>query len=180
MRKFSFLFFIAAMSLTACKQDFKKGDKGLEYKIISEGSGTKAKYGNFLRMQIRESFTNGKTDTLIFDSRNSTPNIFSIDSMQLPSSYVEIFSQSRKGDSIVFRTALDSLIKHGANIPNKYSQKGYYDMVTFKVLDVFSTKELAINASKADFIVSQKKDSIEKIKQLGIDDNKLKDYFKKN
>ena len=53
MRKIS-LFTLAVILLAACQQNFKKGDKGLEYKIISNGKGPKIKVGQFMKLQIAQ------------------------------------------------------------------------------------------------------------------------------
>ena len=42
MKKVSLVVLTAAVLFSACKESFKKGENGLEYKIISSGSGEKS------------------------------------------------------------------------------------------------------------------------------------------
>ncbi|MEY4703075.1 MAG: hypothetical protein RIR96_972 [Bacteroidota bacterium] len=63
---------IVLLALVAsCQQSFKKGQKGIEYKIISEGKGSNIKIGNFLRMHISQLISNGKKDTVLNDTRKN-------------------------------------------------------------------------------------------------------------
>ena len=49
----------AVLILGSCgEESFKKGDKGLEYKIISDGNGKKIAYGNFMQIHIKNFFSN--------------------------------------------------------------------------------------------------------------------------
>ena len=54
MKQFFYLSVFCALVLGACTGSFKKGDKGLEYKVISTGSGKPIPYGNFIQIHIKQ------------------------------------------------------------------------------------------------------------------------------
>ena len=62
MRKISFLLVLAVI-VASCGQDFKKGQKGLEYKLISEGKGSALKIGDLMQMHISNYFNDGMMST---------------------------------------------------------------------------------------------------------------------
>lgn len=94
---------LAVILFSACNTNsFKKGKDGLEYKIISTGSGPKIKYGHYMQLNFASYYnTNGK-DSLLNDSqKQGTPIIETLDSLSTPIAYYEILRQLRKGDSVV-------------------------------------------------------------------------------
>jgi len=74
MKQFFYLSVFCALALGACTGSFKKGDKGLEYKIISSGSGKTVSYGNYLQMHIKQIYA-GTKDTVLSDSRDIMAHI---------------------------------------------------------------------------------------------------------
>ncbi|MEX1202010.1 MAG: hypothetical protein WEA59_02105, partial [Ferruginibacter sp.] len=72
MKKVSLVSLAAVVLFSACKESFKKGDNGLEYKIISSGSGEKIQYGNFMELNIASYYSMGNNkDSLLSDTRTS-------------------------------------------------------------------------------------------------------------
>lgn len=180
MRKIS-LFSLAVILLAACQQNFKKGDKGLEYKIISTGKGPKIKTGQFMQLHIAQYINNGKTDSLLNDSRtNGAPIIEPFDSTTVPPEYFKILSQVKKNDSLVIRLIVDSMFAQNPTSMPPFIKKGYHFITTVKVVNIFNTREQADSANVAEMKIKQVKDSIESIKILAQDDKTLQDYFKKN
>ena len=181
MRKFSFLFFIAVISLTACTQDFKKGDKGLEYKIISEGSGAKVKMGDYMQMHICQIINNGKKDSLLNDTRTTSgPIIEQIDSVSVPPEYYKILSQMKKGDSLIMRLLTDSMFAQSPGAMPPFFKKGGYFITTVKLLNVFTTQAQKDSASSAEMVIKERKEAIENKISLAKEDKTLQTLFKKD
>jgi len=180
MRKFSFLC-LGVIFLVSCKQDFQKGPKGLEYKIISNGNGASMKYGDFMQMQIAQYINNGKTDSLMSDTRTSSGAVVQpLDSMSIPPDYYKIISKMKKGDSLVLRMLADSLIAQNPGGMPPFIKKGYYLLTTVKLLNVFKNEADADKARKAEMIIQRAKDSVANIELLKQDDKAIQDYLKKN
>ena len=121
MRKISFLLLSAAVTFSACKESFKKGEMGLEYKIIAKGNGEKLKVGDMFQVHLGQYYNNGKTDSLMNDTRTAGgPVIESMDSASMSPAYFKILSQLKKGDSLVIRTLTDSAFaKYPDQMPSK-------------------------------------------------------------
>lgn len=112
--KKSILFLAAAVTLlatTAC-QNFKKGDGGLEYKIVEDAGSDKAVAGDVLSVDM--TITSDRKDSLM----NSTydmglPQIVNIapDSIPglYPGDYNSMFKMLGEGDSAVFHLNLDTM-----------------------------------------------------------------------
>ncbi len=180
MRKIS-LFTLAVILLAACQQNFKKGDKGLEYKIISTGKGPKIRVGQFMQLQIAQYINNGKTDSLLNDSRaNGVPIIEPFDSTSVPPEYFKILSQVKKNDSLVIRLLVDSMFAQNPSSMPPFIKKGYRFITTVKVLNIFNTREQADSCNVAEMKIKQVKDSVDGIKILEQDGKTLQNFFKKN
>ena len=95
MKQFFYLSAICIFTLAACTGAFKKGDKGLEYKIISGGNGKALQYGNFMQIHIQQVY-NGTKDTILMDSRDFMPRIQLFDSVNTPLAYYKIIKQMKK------------------------------------------------------------------------------------
>lgn len=173
---------IALVALIAsCQQSFKKGQKGVEYKIITEGKGSNIKIGNFLRMHISQLISNGKKDSLLNDTRkNGMPIIESFDSTSIPPEYINILSQMKKGDSLIMRLLADSMFAENPGSMPPFIKKGDYFVTTVRLLDVYATSSEMEKAKMQDFMDKQKKDSIDNIEILKKQDVELGAYFKKN
>jgi FKBP-type peptidyl-prolyl cis-trans isomerase len=194
MRKFYYLTLATAMLFAACSQPFKKGKNGLEYKIVSSGEGAKVKKGDFIQFLLCRIYNNGKTDSLLSDTRKTLdPIINKVDTSQMPKEFVEIFLQMKKGDSLVMRTPSDSILSQSKpwdNLP-PYIKKGGYFYTTIKLTDIFSDEKkaeeafqkgvkLKNNKDSIEYVEKMRKDSIDGIAQMKKEEVVLQDYFKKN
>ncbi len=166
--------------LGACSKSFKKGDGGLEYKIIEDGKGEKIKYGNYMQLHIGQYYNTGKTDSLISDSRTLIPAFEILDSVRTPMPYYKILSQLRKGDSLVIRVLPDTLYKKNPENKPPYMQWGHVLITTVKMLNYFETKDQADSARQAEIALAEKRQAIKDQATIKEDDKKLIDYFAKN
>ncbi|MBS1734008.1 MAG: FKBP-type peptidyl-prolyl cis-trans isomerase [Bacteroidetes bacterium] len=182
MKKIAALALSATVVLASCTDtQFKKGKDGLEYKIISKGSGSKVNYGEFMDMAVATFYNTGKTDSVLSDTRtNGNPVIEPFDSLNIPKAYLEVLSQMKKGDSAVFRILSDSAFKKMPDQMPPFIKKGHYLITTIKLLDIYKTKEEATKARETAMQNKQKLDSINAIAQQAKDDKTLQDYFAKN
>jgi FKBP-type peptidyl-prolyl cis-trans isomerase len=180
MRNISLLA-IAAILFSSCGQDFKKGEKGLEYKITATGSGEKLKVGNYMQMHVCQIISDGKKDTIINDTRkNGAPIIEPFDSTSIPPEYYKIIAQLKKGDSLTIRLLVDSMYKDNPGATPPFMKKGNYFLTTVKLIDVFSNQAQMVAARNKDIKIKMDKDSIENVQILAKEDKVLQAYFKKN
>ncbi|MEI8052895.1 MAG: FKBP-type peptidyl-prolyl cis-trans isomerase [Bacteroidota bacterium] len=180
MRKLSYLL-TAVILFSACQQNFKKGEKGLEYKIISSGSGAKIKVGDFMQMQICQYLNDGKRDSLLNDTRaNGGPIIEPFDANSVPPEYYKILSQLKNGDSAVIRLIVDSMFAKNPGTMPPFIKKGYHFITTIKLLNIFNNQKEVDSARQSEMIIRERKDSIDNIAIMQKDDKTLQDYFKKN
>lgn len=181
MKKISFLLMAVVLLISACKEAFKKGQDGLEYKIISNGGGADLKQGNFMQMHIGQYYNNGKKDSLLSDTRNEQgPMIQPFDSVGTPPAYYAIMKNLKKGDSLVIRLLTDSLMKKTAMGLPAFVKKGQYLVTTVKLMNIFTTKEQADSAYKAEMVFTEARMKKKAEEQLKLDDKTLTDYFAKN
>ena len=155
MKQFIYLSIFCVFAFSACTSPFKKGDNGLEYKIIEDGSGKKLTLGNFLQMHITQSYKDAKKDTLLGDSRDYMPRIEGFDSSSTPPAYLKILGNTRKGDSIVIRILADSVYKQSPNEMPPFMQKGGYLYTTVKIINIFTSREQADSANAAELKVAR-------------------------
>lgn len=164
----------------ACKEPFRKGANGLEYKIISSGSGEKLKQNEYMQIHVTQYYQTGKMDSILSETRTGRgPMIEMVDSFSTPPQYFSILTQLRKGDSLVMRSLTDSVYAKAEFMPNMF-KKGHYLFTTVKVLNIFKTREQADSAQKAEMAVYQRLDSLKKLEQIKKDDKILREYFTKN
>src|SRR4029077_6576355 len=97
MRRFVYLSAFGIFGLAACTSEYKKAERGLEYKIIADGSGNKVSYGNFLQIHTKQIYGDSNMDTVLVDSREIMPGIERYDSISYPGTLLEVFGQLRKG-----------------------------------------------------------------------------------
>ncbi len=148
MKQFFYLSAICMLALTACTGSFKKGDKGLEYKLISSGSGKTIGYGNFMQIHIKQVY-GGTKDTVLLDTREFMPRIQIMDSINTPLAYFKVLSKMRKGDSLVIRLLTDTAFKDGKEMP-PFMVKGKYLYTHVTMVNFFETKDQADSANKAE------------------------------
>ena len=65
MRKISSVLLMAVFALSACKESFKKGDDGIEYKIIKDGKGETVAYGDYMQMNMTQYYQTGTKDSVL-------------------------------------------------------------------------------------------------------------------
>ncbi|MFT3945855.1 MAG: FKBP-type peptidyl-prolyl cis-trans isomerase [Agriterribacter sp.] len=176
------IWFIGAIALSgfimSCNKgnsSFKKLKNGMEYKIISNGSGKTIAYGEVMKFHFAQKYK----DSLLKDTYSQLPQYQPIDSMQLPKEYFEIFKQVRTGDSIVTRILTDSIFKGGMGMMPPGFKKGEHLTTTFKVLGILKSE-----TAQDDFMKERTKfmqeDSIRAIGQKVKDEKTLEEYFAKN
>jgi FKBP-type peptidyl-prolyl cis-trans isomerase FkpA len=142
MKKFKSIVLICSslVLIAACNnQGLKKSKSGLLYKIISDGKGETAKKGEFLKL----SFVQKVRDTVLFSSASGMPAYIRVDSSTPNYTVAEILPMLRKGDSAVVIQLADSIQrKSGQGLP-PYIKKKDKIILTFRVLDVYPTMDLA-------------------------------------
>ena len=190
MKQFFYLSVICVLALTACTGAFKKGDNGIEYKIISKGSGKTVGYGNFIQIHIKQVY-GGTKDTVLMDTRDIMPRIQMLDSVNTPVAYYKIISQMKKGDSLIIRLLTDTAFKTSPQEMPPFMKKGKYLYTHVKLVNFFETREQADSANKAESLLAKpkvfkkqmeevEKDLASKKQQLDIDNKIIQDYLLKN
>ena len=190
MKQLFYLSAICMFVLSACTGSFKKGDNGLEYKIIADGSGKAIGYGNYMQIHIKQVYS-GTKDTMMMDSRDFMSRIQVLDSVGTPLSYFKILSQMRKGDSLIIRLLTDSVFKDGKQDMPAFMKKGKYLYTYVKMVNFFETKAQADSANKAEAVLAKprifkkqmeeiEKDLAGKKAQIDIDSKLIEDYLAKN
>ncbi|MEO6540034.1 MAG: FKBP-type peptidyl-prolyl cis-trans isomerase [Ferruginibacter sp.] len=190
MKQFIYLSAICILALSACTNSFKKGDKGLEYKIIANGSGKTIGYGNFMQIHIKQVYA-GTKDTVLMDTREIMPRIQILDSVSTPLPYFKILKQMRKGDSLIIRLLTDTVFKDGKQEMPAFMKKGKYLYTYLTMVNFFETQEQADSANRAEALIAKPKiykkqsEEIEKDlaaskAQLAIDSKIIEDYLAKN
>ncbi len=170
------LFYLAAFLIifaAGCKNnDFKKSKNSLEYKIIS-GNGDKAlKYGDAMKFTAVGYYR----DSILSTPYDSEAQVQPIDSATIPPEYIQIFVGAKKGDSIITRMSVDTLIKKGQQLP-PYAKKGQFLGFRIKIIDVITDKIQADAMRDASMKQAMKIDTAVKQKQLAADDKALSDII---
>lgn len=178
MKHLSYLVVVTALLFASCTKPFQKAEGGLQYKIVSDGKGTTLKNGNFFEIQFDQVYSGAGKDTVLFDSRTVSNQIVTMDSAAIPPVYFKIFSQSRKGDSIIVKQLTDSLMKGGNTPP--FMKKGAYIVAHYKIVNVFLTKESADSSYKIQMELAKVKDAAKAVDQLKKDDKTIAEYIAKN
>lgn len=154
---------------------YTKMENGMEYKIISSGSGTPAAYGDVMKFYVTQRYK----DSVMKDNYNQPPSYQPIDSMQLPKEYFEIFKQVKAGDSVVTRMLTDSVFKGGLAMMPKEFKKGEYLSTSIKVVDIIKADK-AEEDFQGEVTKARARDSVNAIAQKVIDEKELQEYFAKN
>ena len=178
MKQFFYLLAVSTVILAGCNGggSFKKGEKGMEYKIISEGSGKTMQNGNFFEIQFEQTYKGTGLDTVLYDSRKVANQIGTLDSAGgMPLTYYNIFKQVKKGDSIIVKQLIDSVAKEGERPP--FMKKGGYLIAYYKIVNIFTTKESADSAYKVQMELAKTRDSLKAIVQLQKDDKTIADFL---
>jgi FKBP-type peptidyl-prolyl cis-trans isomerase FkpA len=190
MKQFIYLSAICMLALSACTGSFKKGDYGLEYKIISSGSGKTAGYGNFIQIHIKQVYA-GTKDSVLLDTRDYMSRIQLLDTVNTPPAYYKVLKQMKKGDSLVIRLLTDTVFKDPKNEMPPFMKKGKYLYTHVKLLNIFETREQADSANEAETVLAKpriykkqieeiEKDLAGKKAQIEADSKMIEDYLAKN
>lgn len=190
MKHFFYLSAICLLVLSACTGSFKKGDNGLEYKIISAGSGKTIGYGNYMQIHIKQIYS-GTKDTILLDSHEYMPRIQVLDSVSTPLAYFKILSKMRKGDSLIIKLLTDSAFKGAQQEMPPFIKKGKYLYTHVSLVNFFETKEQADSANRAESMLAKpkiykkqmeeiEKDLATKKSQLDSDSKLIEEYLAKN
>jgi len=194
MKTMKQLFYLSAVSillLSACTGSFKKGDNGLEYKIISNGSGKTIGYGNFMQIHIKQAYAGGIKDTILLDTREYMSRIQVLDSVSTPLSYFKILRQLKKGDSLVLRLLTDSAFKDAKQEMPPFMKKGKYLYTYVTMVNFFENKDQADSANQAEMVLAKPriyKKQVEEVEkelalkkdQLAVDSKIIEEYLAKN
>ncbi len=185
MRKISYLFLATAVIFSACKDaSFKKGEDGMEYKIIANGKGDLLKQGEFMEIQFTSVISGaGRKDSVLNSSRDQGgAQIMPFDSTNLPPAYLQIFKQLKKGDSVATRTSTDTIIKkqgQGQELPS-FIKKGMFIYTNIKLVNIYKTQAEADSARK---LIMAAAEAAAKVKATALakeDDKTIAAYLAKN
>ena len=181
MRKISYLLLLTTVVFSACKdRAYKKGDDGMEYKIIADGSGDKIKTGEYMQFEF-VSLLSGTKDSVLNNTRETgAPQILLFDSVSVPPAYYKLFGQLRNGDSLSIRLMTDSIFKKNPTAMPPFMKKGEYVFTNFRVTAIYKTKDEAdkateANQKKQEVVMGMKNSELAKT-----DDKTLNEYFTKN
>src|SRR5690606_17287684 len=178
--KKSILFLSAAVTLlaTAACQNFKKGDGGLEYKIVEDAGGEKAKAGDLLSVDMI--VKSDRKDSLLQSTYDiGLPQIVNIapDSIPglYPGDYNSMFKLLGEGDSAIFRLNLDTMAAKTGQPKPEFADK--FVTFTIKVRKHFKKGNLTDSALYAQ-IDQYFKGEIEGLKKA--EEGKLAGYIASN
>lgn len=191
MKKFNYPLVLLILSLFSCNSLYKKADSGYEYRIISQGNGKKAVYGNFIQFHLRQMYRDAEMDTLLGDTRDYISRIEQIDTSNFPATFIKAFTDARKGDSIVIRISTDSSYNYPyAQIP-AYMHRGGYTYITFNILNIFDNIDEVDSARKSEIkirgldlynrqLVDFERSIIKDSAQIATDSKVISAYLDKN
>ncbi len=182
-KKISYLLLAAVVLFTACKGKYKHAEGGLEYKIISKETGSKAMPGNFLELNILAVYNDS---TLYSTVDNGMPQYAPYNPEQFPPAFRKIFGKVYVGDSIVVRISTDTLISKNQAAP--FMKKGQFVYQYFTVTNIFKTEEQKDSAQASHQAIAEAKTYqktlgiitkglVTNADQLKADDKTLSDYM---
>jgi FKBP-type peptidyl-prolyl cis-trans isomerase FkpA len=154
MKKFIYLSAICMLALSACTGSFKKGDNGLEYKIVSSGSGKTLGYGNYMQIHIKQVYA-GTKDSVLMDTHDYMSRVQLFDSVNTPVAFFKILKQLRKGDSVVIRLLTDTVFKDPKNPMPPFMKKGKYLYTHVSLVNIFEMQQQADSANQAEAIAAK-------------------------
>ena len=166
-----------AIVATSCNKPFQKVENGMQYKIISSGKGETLKQGNFLEINFKQIYQGAK-DSVLFDSWDKSAQIVMLDSAGIPPVYFKIFTEARKGDSVIIKQLTDSIMKMGGTPP--FMKKGQYIVTHYKIMNVYTSKAQADSATQAQMAIARERQEKRSAEQAIKDDKAIQDYLKAN
>jgi FKBP-type peptidyl-prolyl cis-trans isomerase FkpA len=161
MKKYSVILFSLSLLVIAGCSDvgFKKTKSGLMYKIMSEGNNPQVKQGQWLKIHARQTVH----DSLLGETYGQMPIYLMADSMMAAQgghNPAEVFPLFHKGDSAVVVMFADTIFKRQGGLPDFIKRKDKI-IITFKVLDVFSSDSAKIADETVESDKAQKKQMAE-------------------
>lgn len=147
-------------------KDFVKSPDGLDYKIVTKGSGAVTpKVGDFAEMHVR--FCIGDTVMInTFEMNDGQPVMQPIQEPSIQGDLMEGLLRMKAGDSVVFRMLMDTLAVRANQPKPHWAKPGDYAVWEVKMVDV-KTKEQVERESAA-----------REQQQKTTDDKLLQDYFR--
>jgi FKBP-type peptidyl-prolyl cis-trans isomerase FkpA len=179
---------ICIVALSACTTPFKKAKDGSEYKVISNKSGKLVEKGNFLEMNGTAKYK----DSLLFSSlEDGMPQYGMYDTAAFQGPIKEAFAVLHVGDSVIIRMPTDSIIAKGQAQGATFIKKGQYIYQTYKVVNVYTTKEQTDSAQKTHMAAAKanatkkqlgaiEKQLAENKSQIDKDSKVIEEYLAKN
>lgn len=180
MKRISLLLLAATVAFASCKEQWKKGEEGMQYKVIADGKGDKIKTGQFLELTISTVWNNGKKDSVLNGDNAGTPIIVGYDSLEIPSSFYKILKDVRKGDSIATKISTDSAFKKMPEQMPPFMKKGQMLFTNMRIVNIYKTKEEADKARDAATKMAEERAKAKSAALVGTEDKILTDYFAKN
>ena len=173
---------VLALVMMSCGTDYKKAKSGLVYKIFPGNSkDSAAGFNNVVKYNVVYKIN----DSLLYDNHGKMPEFFVV-SPQIVGSYspFEIFTQLKKGDSVVTTQLVDTLLKKGMGQQIPFAKKGDQIKTFIKVIEIFRVDSIARLDYQAEIEKDrprQEKEAKEtEAKQKVIEEKELQDYFAKN
>jgi FKBP-type peptidyl-prolyl cis-trans isomerase len=167
---------IAAISITACSNNntWKKTADGLEYQILKdEKNGKSPTENDVVTLKVAMYYSEkGKKDTLLIDYAKMNGG----QPIEMPASFPGAPKNEwphglrlmTPGDSAIFRTSVDSLMKTAQGDLPPFMKKGGYVITSVVLVGVKSQAEM------------QQAQQQQSAGQMQADDKILQDYFSKN
>ncbi len=184
MRKISYLLFaaVAMVTFNACNEPFKKGENGMEYKVIHDGKGETLKPGQFIAFNVTSliSRPNGKDSVLNSSVTDGAPQIIKFDSINIPPQFYKIFLTLKNGDSLCTKTLTDTAFKQQPTAMPPFMKPGQTLYTTLRVVNIYKTEAEAEKAKTEGMANMEKASKAKAAAQLITDEKVLTDYFAKN
>jgi FKBP-type peptidyl-prolyl cis-trans isomerase len=166
-----------AIGMLSCSADYKKTKSGVVYKIFPGGSkDSVARFNDIVKFNLIYKIN----DSLLADTHGKMPGFFAINAQVVGSySEFEVFTELRKGDSLVATLQVDTLLKKGQQIP--FAKKGDQIKAYIKILEVFRADSIARKDYEAEIAKDKPRQEQEKkemdAKQKVKEEKELQEYF---
>jgi FKBP-type peptidyl-prolyl cis-trans isomerase FkpA len=149
---FLVLLTVAVVSFTSCKNNagYRKTKSGIMYKIFSDGKDSLVKPGNIMKLNFTIKI--GSSDSVLQTSVGKSPLFVPLQGDVPADAYspIEVFSMLRKGDSVVIVQMVDTILKKSQQPLPPFFKKGDKLITIIKVLNVFTSQDLATKDKEAE------------------------------
>ena len=169
-----------AIVMLSCSADYKKTKSGVVYKIFPGNSkDSLVRFNDIVKFNLVYKIN----DSLLADTHGKMPGFFVV-SPQVVGSYseFEVFTQLKKGDSLVATLLVDTLLKKGQQIP--FAKKGDQIKAFIRILEVFRADSIARKDYEAEMAKDQprrdQEAKEEDAKQNVKSEKEMQDYFTAN